>query len=70
MDKQLEEYNQLNDKCSTMEARIKEMAHAERRFTGGMVSVFSLYHSFLVINEELAHPSHIPWDFNFRWVRA
>ncbi|TPP50012.1 Ribosome binding protein 1 [Fasciola gigantica] len=37
IEKQLEEYNQLNDKCSTMEARIKEMAHAERRFTGGMM---------------------------------
>ncbi|KAF7247994.1 hypothetical protein EG68_09611 [Paragonimus skrjabini miyazakii] len=37
MDKQMDDYEKLSDKCATLEARIKEMAHSERRYGGGMM---------------------------------
>nr|CAH8837741.1 unnamed protein product [Trichobilharzia regenti] len=37
LDQQLEEYEKLGEKCATLEARIKEMAHNDRRYTGGML---------------------------------
>ncbi|CAL8085851.1 unnamed protein product [Calicophoron daubneyi] len=37
IDKQKEECEKVNDKVATLEARIKEMAHSERRYAGGMM---------------------------------
>ncbi|XP_018645317.1 Ribosome-binding protein 1 (Ribosome receptor protein) (mRRp), putative [Schistosoma mansoni] len=37
LEQQLDEYEKLGEKCATLEARIKEMAHSERRYGGGML---------------------------------
>ncbi|KAH8858938.1 Ribosome-binding protein 1 (Ribosome receptor protein) (mRRp) [Schistosoma japonicum] len=37
LEQQFDEYEKLGEKCATLEARIKEMAHSERRYGGGIL---------------------------------
>lgn len=50
MEKQVDDYEQLSEKCATLEARIKEM-HSERRYGGTMVCILLQLTSILPLHD-------------------